>query len=569
MKFRNFIKYIPALALCLIVFYAGLILYFILKYGVDVPYMDQWEYVYFFDHLSKGTLTLGELFKLQGEYRQFFPNLIFVSLGWMTNWNVKYEMIVIFILACLVSLNIYRLVSFTVNEKPWIKWILFFLANIFIFTPLQYENWLFGVQIEYFMPIACVTTAMVIAFSRLDSRLKIVLCLLLGVVSSYSSINGPVYWFILFPVLYFSGSGQGFFKKWPAISIWILGTAITLFFYFHGYTKPKGFPSTTEVFDQPLEALKYFFAILGNPIRIIHSLEHIIYVGGVLVFIFIALILYILWHMKDKQLIRNAVVWIMLGMYSVMTAAMVTVGRLGFGVFQSLTSRYTTYTLYLVVATIFLFTIAVLHYAKKKPLYFLQKIGVAILIVYVIYIKVDTYPTAVVDLKNFHASIQHGKAGLLFINFISPEQCSNKIYPSHFDELTRRANILNNMGYLRPSLIKSNIMQDIEGEGSGTIDYGTFDLLFNFTNNYFVASGIAVKPNTNDPADAIILTYDNEKDKSQILTIYNDDLKRWSRMIWVGALPYETLNIKAWAFDANTGKAYKLKGSHIIIKKRN
>jgi hypothetical protein len=118
MKLEKFLKFVPVIALSLSLFSAGMILYFILKYGVDVPYMDQWEYVGFFDHLAKGTLTFSELFKLQGEYRQFFPNLIFVSLGWLTNWNVKYEMIVIFILACLVSFNIYRLVSFTVIEKP-------------------------------------------------------------------------------------------------------------------------------------------------------------------------------------------------------------------------------------------------------------------------------------------------------------------------------------------------------------------------------------------------------------------------------------------------------------------
>jgi hypothetical protein len=289
-------------------------------------------------------------------------------------------------------------------------------------------------------------------------------------------------------------------------------------------------------------------------------------VGGVLVFIFIALILYVLWHIKDKQLIRNSVVWIMLGLYSVMTAAMVTVGRLGFGVFQSLTSRYTTYTLYLVVATIFLFSVAVLHYAKKKPLSFLQKTGFALLIVYVIYIKVDTYPTAVIDLKNFHTSIQHAKAGLLLINYISHDQCKNKIYPSNFEELKRKANILSDMGYLRPALIRSNILQDIEGDGSGTADYGSFDFLFNFKNNYFIASGYAVMPNNNSPADAIILTYDNEKGKSQILSFYNDDYRRWVKMIWIGALPYDTLNIKAWAFDANEGKAYELKGSHTVIK---
>jgi hypothetical protein len=566
MKLEKFLKFIPALAISLSLLSAGMILYFILKYGVDVPYMDQWEYVGFFDRLAKGTLTFNDLFKLQGEYRQFFPNLIFVSLGWLTKWNVRYEMGVIFLLACLVSFNIYRLASFIIKGKNWLKWILLFLANLFIFSPIQYENWLFGVQIEYFMPIACITTAMVIAFSRLNASLKLIFCMVLGIISTYSSINGILYWIILFPVLYLSGSGKDFFKKWPAISLWILGTIVTLIFYFNGYKKPESSPGAFEAFHHPLNALKYFFGILGNPIRIVHDLNHIIFVGGVLFSVFIALALYIVWHSKDKQLIRDSIIWIMLGLYSIMTAAMVTVGRVGFGVFQSLTSRYTTYTLYLVVATIFLSSAVILHRAKKVSFTVLQKITIVFLVAYVIYIKVDTYPTAVIDLKTFHSRIQHGKAGLLFINYMPHELCENKIYPNTFWALKRRANTLDSLGYLRPALIKSNVVQDIEDAGSDTTDYGSLAFLFPCGDNYYIASGLTIMPNTNGPADAILITYDNKKGQSIAFGLNNSDKMRWYWIISVAQVPCDTTDIKFWAFDANTAKAYRLRGSKRVIK---
>jgi hypothetical protein len=566
MDFKKFLKYVPALALSLVVLLAGIILYFIYIYGIDVPYMDQWEYVVFFDHLSKGTLTFAELFKLQGEYRQFFPNLIFVSLGWLTNWNVRYEMLVIFLLACLVSFNVYRLASLTITDKNWLKWLLFFLANLFIFSPWQYENWLFGVQIEYFMPIACVTTAMVIAFSRLEAPGKLVLCIVFSIISTYSSINGFICWIVLFPVFYLSGTDSKFFKKWNIVLIWVLGTLITLWYYFNGYKSPANFPSTLEVLNHPVDALRYFAGVLGNPIRIVHSLDHIIAVGGVVIVVFTGLVLYIIWHSKDKHLVKISVVWIMLAFYSILTAAMITVGRLGFGVYQSLSSRYTTFSSYLIVATIFLAAIVIQHIAKRMKYSIIQKVAIAVLVGYIIYIKVDTYPVAVTDLKNFHSLIQHEKAGLLFINYIPHSECVNKIYPANFKELKRRANVLNSLGYLRPSLIKTNIIQDIEGTGSGTVNYGSLDNLIGLSDSIFTASGTAVVPNTDGPADAILLTYQNLEGKSLLLALDNSDSINWKKTFSVTKIPFDTITINAWTFDGNTGKAYRLKGSKTIYK---
>ncbi|HET6645980.1 MAG TPA: hypothetical protein VFH01_01545, partial [Pyrinomonadaceae bacterium] len=128
-------KFISAFAFCLAIIPAVLILTVILKYGVDVPYWDEWYYAEFFVKLSQKVLTLKDLFALQNEYRQFFPNLIFVGLGWLTNWNKRYELLVSFALACIVSFNLYQLGKLTIGGNSLGRMIIYFLTNLLVFYP--------------------------------------------------------------------------------------------------------------------------------------------------------------------------------------------------------------------------------------------------------------------------------------------------------------------------------------------------------------------------------------------------------------------------------------------------
>src|SRR5688500_14091277 len=73
----------------------------ILKYSVDMPQWDEWVVAVFLSKLNQGTLTFSDLFTQQNEYRQFFPNLIFVVLGRVTWMDVRYQMGISFLLASL------------------------------------------------------------------------------------------------------------------------------------------------------------------------------------------------------------------------------------------------------------------------------------------------------------------------------------------------------------------------------------------------------------------------------------------------------------------------------------
>src|SRR5947207_66901 len=156
-------------------------------YWVDVPQYDEWDSVTLFEHLSQGSLTLGLLFKQVNEYRQFFPNAIFVGLGKLTHWDLRYEMILIFIAVALISLNVKRLAALTTGAVEIQFAILLFAANLVIFSLTQYENWFQAQQLVYYMPILCVTTCVIVARSKLGTIAKFAVCAALSFVSIFSS----------------------------------------------------------------------------------------------------------------------------------------------------------------------------------------------------------------------------------------------------------------------------------------------------------------------------------------------------------------------------------------------
>src|SRR5882672_8312942 len=210
----------------------------IFKYSVDVPQWDEWEYVRLFERLSRGSLTIADLFAQMNEYRQFFPNLVFVALGWLTRGDVRYEMLVTFLVACLISFNVYRLAEHTMGGDRIPGLFLFLIANLFIFSPSQYENWLQGQQLVYYFPIACVTGCLLVAYSQWNLKTQFVGCAFLSVISKLSSSNGILCWLVVLPVLLVADPSNPLSaRRWLWLA-WIIGLSSSAALYLYHYQKP-------------------------------------------------------------------------------------------------------------------------------------------------------------------------------------------------------------------------------------------------------------------------------------------------------------------------------------------
>lgn len=544
---------------------AGLLLALILAHAVDVPFWDQWGTARFFGEAARGTLTPANLFSPQNEYRQFFPHLVFVVLGRLTGWDVRAEMLLSFLLACLVCLCVHRLGKITVGGGARQRLLPFLASCLLIFSPVQYENWLFGIQVVYFVPVLCVAACLVVASSGLGARIKILLCMLLATVATFSSANGILCWLVAPPALAASFApgevGSGARRRWAAA--WAAGLALNAALYLHGLGRPEGSPAALP---SPPDALAYFFAFLGGPFALgPRPLAVALAAGAALCALYAAAALYV-WRRRDAALARRAAAWLMLGAFSVMTAALVTAGRAGFGVTQALSSRYTTFALYLAVALAHLAPLALEELRARGRAGWARAgarlaagaalcLALAHPLVTALVVKHGMRPTRRERL--------HMKACVMFSSVVEDECAS--LLTTEPPLMRREAAELDRLGYLRPPLARSARLGEL---AHGTPARGEFASLERAGDGRLVAAGRALLPGDGRPADAVLLAYEDGGSGPIVFALAEvggpdaGAPDGWRKSLSLGRLPSARITISAYAFDSLEGKAFKLDGTH-------
>lgn len=538
----------------------------ILRYGVDVPYLDQWDIAPFFEKSVRGTLTFADLYAQQNEYRQFFPQLLFVGLGRLTRWDIRYEMFASLLLACFVAYGVWRLGARTFAD-PMRRGVLFLLASLLNFSAIQYDNWLFGVQVVYFVPIACVVAGLLCAYSeRVGTTVAVVACACLSAVSAFSSANGLVAWLVLPPALLAARSGAAA-RRW--LPLWCVGLALCAAAYAYDYRHPGSHPETSEALRHPFDAAAYFVAYLGGALAAgRRPLLVALVVGACALLAYAFACAYVFRFSDDRALARRFMPWLMLGAYALITGVLVTVGRVGFGVAHATTTRYVAFSLYLLVGLVYLLPCVFEDAARRGYLTagrraLLQKLGAltaALLVLahVVIFVLVVRHSA-----PNWRHRLLRAKTCLLFINVAPEEPCLVDTLYYDVRVLRERAESLDHMGYLRPPLFRQGRMRDLAAGGSCAD--GSFKLL-PAEGGAYVAEGSARLPRRGgETADAVVLAYGTAEDDQTAFLLAEVGADRahddpsWHKTFSSSALPTGSpVKFTAWAFDAEAGKAYKL-----------
>ena len=151
----------------------------------------------------------------------------------------------------------------------------------------------------------------------------------------------------------------------------------------------------------------------------------------------------------------------MLGGYSFITAIMVSVGRVGFGLDQSLSSRYITFSVYLLISLLYLVPLLVDDLMKRKGLTRSKsrKRLVTVAISALIFLHLLNSAAAIRQMAWMKVRRLESKACLLFIN-VMPNECLSHGFPE-LSVLRSRINAINELGLLRPALIKSYQIEDL------------------------------------------------------------------------------------------------------------
>jgi hypothetical protein len=252
--------------------------------------------------------------------------------------------------AALVLWNVRRLAVLTL-PSGWGRSLAVILSSLLIFSPVQWENWLWGIQLICFVPIACLTGAIVACYTKLGAWTKLFISAALALVATYSFANGMICWVAMYGLVVVQF--RTISERVKAAVAWAAFAGGSLSLYFHGYV---WLPTTARLRDLPgfpAKAARCFLVFLGAPLGLGRGLEdvNLAMSVGAIVLLLVGLVIFELVHRRsEKEIFRQAGAWLTLAAYSLCSGIVTTIGRGRDTQVFLLDSRYTTFSLYTIVA---------------------------------------------------------------------------------------------------------------------------------------------------------------------------------------------------------------------------
>jgi len=570
---------------------AIVILALILRYGVNVPYYDQWDcegklFKKFWEH----QLTWGDFWEQHNEHRMFFPKLIYLALAYATHWNVIAELIVTWLCVCIVSFSVYRIYRSADGPVSAGKMIPFIAANILIFTPACDETWLWGVSVANLMPMACIFGAMAIACSNLRANVRWSLCAVLAIMATFSTASGLLCWILCAPLLFLRKNSSAEKQDEPAASTpfrlwhivaWGCGFALTTAIYFYHYARPAPHPPPSDSLKHPIELLLFLLLYQGNSITFTSpTIDYFLaarLVGGVMIALMLFSCVYIAIRWRDRPLRDRALIWLMVGAYSIFNGILIAVSRMEISPVAAIWTRYVSYSVFLPVSLIFLVPIVVEDVSRQMrpeigPIMMRTACGLllAATMVFQIFKLGDG-----VRFAQIHVAFAQRKASLLFIDLVRFDSTPGKAWREQtLDEIRPLADALNAHGWINPPLVKRPRMQDLEDSTiTNPEPYGKIEQVGDAGDEKIGIIGWAYDPRRRSLADAVVLSWEKPGGDAVPFAIAQMGLGRsseatdspprysgWQLGFPSDLLPAETLDLRAWCVDTSTGKAVALPG---------
>lgn len=312
------------------------------RFGCDVPFIDECRFAPMVVKAFQGSLPLREIWAQQNEHRAFFSGLTMLILARLSRWDVRWELAANIALAggifalCAVLLNRTARKNGPGAALP--------LVSLLVFSLTQWENWLWGIQLNEFLSLLAFC-GVVVFLSRDKMRSKdLAAAAVCAVVSSYSFGNGLWSWPAALLLL-----GAARAPRRVLAATVGLASAVVLI-YFAGYQRPAHHPA--PVFDDPVRLVHFALIFLGGPVcNFDRSGAALAGLAGVAALGWASLRLL---QTKSAGWRDLAPAWALAG-YALASAAAAAVTRLGFGhVEGALASRYATFANPLWIALVLL-----------------------------------------------------------------------------------------------------------------------------------------------------------------------------------------------------------------------
>lgn len=535
---------------------------FVIIYGVRVPLWDEWAIATIFEKIAQGKAGLSDFAEIYNDHRYFFLRLIVVPLAFISGWGKIYEILIGVLFAILngmLILKISRQCYPDISQSQRFH-IINGLSWLILFSLVQYQNWLWGLQLGIFLVNLCVTISLWVLNSQQPQHQKSLIWATLSMmIASFTLAQGIIAWLAILPTVFLTNTTIKSGLKNSLIWLGLFG--ITTAVYVLGYNRdnPSNF-NLLYLLNHSVFWARFFLILLGAPLGF-YSVPLANILGVLVLFSFGGAIA---WGYQKNgfQFLKTVAPWISLALFALLFAAITTFGRAetaftDFGLDFALGSRYISNSLFLWVAVL---QISLYFPNREVPILPWKRglTGVAIVIIFL---------TAI----NSVYAIKEGQFYRLVSNHIT--SCLNviqvwddrspdcwqwfKIIPSRH-RFKQTAMVLNDLGFIdSPNLqfIKSS-------ENYGAIAWDNSPGVFsqNHQNGWILLTGeLQLNPQLVDDNNQLLILSKSSESAAIAYSEINQNMWRAAIETAVFNL-YENTSIQAWIRVGESAELLPLAG---------
>jgi len=313
---------------------AAAVTLFVVRFGVDVPAWDEWLFVPFLERVAKGQATLDDWLAPHNEHVVLVPRLLLAGLAFTFGWNIWFGLFAGLLFAG-ASVLAFRRLAHAPGETPLV--LAADLATaLLVFSLVQWENWLWGMQSAWFLANLCVALALLALRPGAEPPGPGRIAMAAGacLVATLTTAQGPFAWLAMLPLVAWGGGRAR--PRIGALASWLVLTVAGWALLFVGLRHARHPPTAAALWHEPRAVSQFFLGLLGAPLA--SSPGPAVAFGGLLFAAFLVLaVLGLRGPRRDA-----ALPWCALGAFAATVAAATAVSRLGFGIDYALNSRYTT-----------------------------------------------------------------------------------------------------------------------------------------------------------------------------------------------------------------------------------
>jgi hypothetical protein len=339
-----------ALSLVSSLCWLGALAVFLRKFVVDIPFWDEWVLAAPLVEISRGHIPLASFWKQHGEQRCLFTKPIAAYSSYVSHWSIPFNLSVNVFFACVTCVLLLYLSWLRRDDMS--RAALLVLQVVIpsaVFSLAQYETWLWTWGEIWLFSVTCVCAAVVSLDRWLRSSDRKWLFIGAGfcVIATFSTANALLCWIATMPII-IEGSPPG--RRRLLLPLTWIATFVALgAIYSIGYERGIGIAVFVAKLHDPLYVAHYFLTILGTVLSRVSTVAALI---GTIEAIALATLTIVFCRRRSERL-PVALPWMCLGLFTILYALSVTVGRIYLGYESASASRY--------VSTTYLLTLAVLE----------------------------------------------------------------------------------------------------------------------------------------------------------------------------------------------------------------